>query len=153
MAEGVAAGAVEDDIAGDGKDEAPCNGGEATGVFDIGTGAFSRSLVGCRFGRAPGGKSGRGVSGAGVGCELLIECALDLLEPGRDSDCTVGCLCNGGGSLASSATELDLDLDAGLDFRDKFEGCECRALARLSDIVDLCVCDLGIEELEEAGCS
>lgn len=146
-------GAVEKDMAGDGNDDTLCMGGDANGVFGPGTGAFSRSLVGGRFGRAPGGRSGKGVSGAGVGCEAHIDCALDRLEPGRDSDCTVGCLCSGGGSFTSSASEFDRDLEAGLDLRDMFDGCECKALARLSEMVDLWVCDLGIEAFEDMGCS
>lgn len=94
------------------------------------------SLVGGRL--ATGGRSGKGASGAGVGCvELHIDCVLERIDEARDSarnPCVMS-----GTSSNSSTVELFLDLD----FIGIWAGCECRALARLSEAVDFIACSRG----------
>lgn len=96
------------------------------------------SLVGGRL--ATGGRSGRGASGAGVGCvELHIDCVLERIDEARDSARIDGAM--SGTSSASSTVELFLDLD----FIGMCDGCECKALARLSEAVDFIACNRGAD--------
>lgn len=92
------------------------------------------SLVGGRL--AVGGRSGKGALGAGVGCvELHIDCVLERMDEARDSarnDCVMS-----GTSSVSSTIELFRDLD----FIGTCDGCECRALCRLSEAVDFIACN------------
>lgn len=92
------------------------------------------SLVGGRL--AAGGKSGNGASGAGVGCvELHIDCVLERIDEARDSARNDWVM--SGTSSVSSTVELFLDLDlVGIG-----GGCECNALARLSEAVDFIACN------------
>lgn len=100
------------------------------------------SLVGGRL--APAGRSGKGASGAGVGCmELHNDWVLERVDEARDPGwmfCDIS-----GNSSVSSTVEFFLD------FMDMLEGCECSALARLSEAVDCLACRRAAEVDETMG--
>jgi len=94
------------------------------------------SLVGGRF--ALGGRSGSGVSGAGVGCvELHMDCDRDRMDGGREFAVAI-CGISG---ISSGSSPIEFLLD----FKEVFEGCECRARARRSEAVDFIACTRGAD--------